>query len=50
MIYFEGLRDLLSLLKVKHTPKTHWSESLGWGIIELMNPPAMLSMSLIFCL
>ncbi len=37
MIDFEGLKDLFSLFKVKHTPKKHWSHFIGWGIIELMN-------------
>ncbi len=33
----EGLKDLFIMLKVKHTPKKHWINSLSWGIVELMN-------------
>jgi hypothetical protein len=34
---FEGLKDLFVVLKVKHTPKKHWINYSGWGIIESMN-------------
>jgi hypothetical protein len=34
---FEGLKDLFVVLKVKHTPKKHWINSSGWGIVESMN-------------
>jgi hypothetical protein len=37
MINFEGLGDLSNVLKVKHTPKNHWNDSLGWEIVNLMN-------------
>ncbi len=34
---FEGLKNLFVVLKVKHTYKKHWINSLGWGIVESMN-------------
>jgi hypothetical protein len=37
MIDFEGLKNLFKLLKVKHTPKKHWLNFVGWGITDLMN-------------
>jgi hypothetical protein len=37
MTSFEGLKDLFIVLKVKHTLKKHWSDSIGWGIIQIMN-------------
>jgi len=37
MINFEGLGDFSNVLKVKHTPKKHWNDSLGWEIVNLMN-------------
>jgi len=37
MINFEGLGDLSNVLKVKHTPKKHWNDSLGWEVVNLMN-------------
>jgi len=33
---FKGLKDLSIMLKVKHTPKKHWINSLGWGIVDLL--------------
>jgi hypothetical protein len=37
MINFKGLKDLFIILKVKHNPKKHWSDSTWWGIVESMN-------------
>jgi hypothetical protein len=37
MINFEGLGDLSNVVKVEHTPKKHWNDSLGWEIVNLMN-------------
>jgi hypothetical protein len=37
MTNFEGLKDLYSMLKVKHTPKKHKIDSSSQGIIESMN-------------
>jgi hypothetical protein len=33
---FQGLKDLSIMLKVKHTPKKHWINSSGWGIVDLL--------------
>jgi hypothetical protein len=37
MINFEDLKDLFTILKVKHNPKKNWSDSSWWGIVEFMN-------------
>jgi hypothetical protein len=37
MTNFEGLKDLFIVLKIKHTPKKHWMDSIRWGIAESMN-------------
>jgi hypothetical protein len=37
MIDFEGLKDLFTMLKVKHILKNHWTNFVGWGIVESMN-------------
>jgi hypothetical protein len=37
MMDCEGLRDLFTVLKVKHTPKKHCTNYLSWGIAESMN-------------
>jgi hypothetical protein len=38
MTNFEGLMNqFFMVLKVKYTPKKHWSYSLGWEIITLVN-------------
>jgi hypothetical protein len=37
MTSFEGLKDLFIVLKVKHTPKKHWSDSIRWVITQFMN-------------
>jgi hypothetical protein len=37
MLNFEGLKDIFTILKVKHNPKKHWSDSTWWGIVESMN-------------
>jgi hypothetical protein len=33
----EGLNDMFTVLKVKHTPKKHWIDSLSWDIAKSMN-------------
>jgi hypothetical protein len=37
MINFKGLKDLFTILTVKHNPKKHWSDFTWWGIVESMN-------------
>jgi len=37
MTNFEGLKDLFTMLKVKHTLKKHWTNFARWGMIESMN-------------
>ncbi len=37
MTNFEGLKDLFTMLKIKHTPKKHLSDSIEWGIVKSMN-------------
>jgi len=37
MTNFEGPKDLFTMLKVKHTFLKHWTNFVGWGIIEPMN-------------
>ncbi len=37
MINFEDLKDLFTILKVKHNPKKHWNDSTWWGIAKSMN-------------
>jgi hypothetical protein len=37
MINFEGLKDLFTILTVKHNPKKHWNDFTWWGIAESMN-------------
>jgi hypothetical protein len=37
MMDFEGLKDMLIVLKVKHALKKHWIDFLSWGIIQSMN-------------
>jgi len=37
MTNFEGLKDLFTMLKIKHTPNKHLSDSIDWGIIKSMN-------------
>ncbi len=32
MIDFEAMNLLFEFLKVRHTPKKHWSDSVGWEI------------------
>jgi hypothetical protein len=42
MTNFEGLKDLFTMLKVKHTPKRHWTNSTRWGRTESMNELLMV--------
>jgi hypothetical protein len=37
MTNLEGLIDLFTMLKIKHTPKKHLSDSIEWGIVKFMN-------------
>ncbi len=37
MTNFEGLKNLCIVLKMKHTLKKHWMDSIRWCIIESMN-------------
>ncbi len=37
MTNFEGLKDLFIVLRVKHTPKKYWNDSIRWGITQFMN-------------
>jgi len=37
MTNFEVLKNLCIVLKMKHTPKKHWMDSIRWCIIESMN-------------
>jgi hypothetical protein len=37
MTEYEVLRGLLKCLKTKHLPKKHWSDNLGWELVEHMH-------------
>jgi hypothetical protein len=37
MTNYENLKDLFQLLKVKSVSKMHWSDTSGWGMVEVMH-------------
>jgi hypothetical protein len=37
IINFESLKELFCVLKVKDTPKKHWSDFTSWGIKKSIN-------------
>jgi hypothetical protein len=43
MTIFEGLKDLFTMLKVKHIPKKPWIDFTRWGRVESMNELLMKS-------
>jgi hypothetical protein len=43
MTNFEGLKNLFTMLKVKHILKKHWIDSTRWGRVESMNELLMES-------
>jgi len=36
MTNYKNLKDLFWLLKVKSVSRKHWSNTLGWGMVEIM--------------
>ncbi len=37
MTEYEDLKDLFQPLKVKSVSRKHWSDTLGWGMAEVMH-------------
>jgi hypothetical protein len=37
MTKYKDLKSLYEFLKLKNTPKKHWSDSLGWEIEEYVH-------------
>ncbi len=35
---FENMRSLLELLKIKHYPKNHWCDNVGWVWLKITIP------------
>jgi hypothetical protein len=37
MIDYKDLKDLFQLFKVKSVSRKHWSDTSGWGMVEVMH-------------
>jgi hypothetical protein len=37
MTNFESFKKLFQMLKVKNVGRKHWSDSFGWGMVEIMH-------------
>jgi hypothetical protein len=37
MINYEDMPTSFHMLKVKYVSRKHWSDSLGWGMVEVMH-------------
>jgi hypothetical protein len=47
MIDFEAMNLLFEFLKVKHTLKKHWSDSVGWEITKFMHNIVFITIKII---
>jgi hypothetical protein len=41
------MKSLLELLKVKHCPKKHWCDNVGWGMAEALHTIVIQAMKLV---
>ncbi len=47
MTNFENVKSFLKLLKVKHYPKKHQCDNVGWGMFETFNSIIIQAMKLV---
>jgi len=46
MTYFENMRFLFKLLKVKNCQNKHWCDDIGWVMVEVLHSIVMQVMKL----